>query len=59
MRERVARAGGDPTIVPDEQFKLLRLPAVVDRVGLSRATIYREIKKGNFPRPLVIGGGGP
>ena len=35
--------------------KLLRLPAVVDRTGLSRATIYLMISRGEFPRQKQIG----
>lgn len=34
-------------IAPD---RYLRLDAIVDRTGLSRATIYRQIGSGNFPR---------
>lgn len=33
----------------------LRLPEVVQRVGMSRAWIYDEIKAGRFPRPVKIG----
>jgi prophage regulatory protein len=32
--------------------RLLRLPAVRDRVGLSRAQIYRMINTGDFPAPV-------
>lgn len=30
---------------------ILRLPAVKERTGLSRATIYRKIQSAEFPRP--------
>jgi prophage regulatory protein len=33
---------------------ILRLPAVLARVGLSRDTVYRLIRKGAFPRPLTL-----
>ena len=33
----------------------LRLPEVVQRVGMSRAWIYDEIKAGRFPKPVKIG----
>jgi prophage regulatory protein len=36
--------------------RLLRLPEVVDRVGLSRATIYSMIKRAEFPRPIPLTG---
>jgi prophage regulatory protein len=37
---------------------LLPRKAVEQLSGLSRATIYRLIKLGKFPRPLSIGTGG-
>jgi prophage regulatory protein len=38
-----------------ENAKILRLPAVIERVGVSRPTIYLWIKKGAFPAQLKIG----
>ena len=35
--------------------KLLRLPQVKDLTGLSRATIYRYVDAGDFPRPVKLG----
>ncbi len=35
--------------------KILRLPSVKDRSGLSRSTIYLRIKKGEFPKPISLG----
>jgi prophage regulatory protein len=41
--------------MPAQQpFSLLRLPQVVARVGLSRATIYSLIGKGLFPKPIPL-----
>lgn len=37
--------------------RVLRLREVTRVVGLSRATIYRRIETGGFPRPLRLGGG--
>lgn len=34
---------------------ILRLPAVKDRTGLSRSTIYLHIAKGIFPSPVNLG----
>lgn len=34
---------------------LLRLPDVRARTGLSRASIYAAIKRGDFPRPIALG----
>jgi len=35
--------------------RILRLPAVIERVGLSRSAICARMAKGQFPRPLRIG----
>ena len=35
--------------------KLLALPEVRDAVGLSSATLYRMIERGDFPCPVKIG----
>ncbi len=35
---------------------ILRLPSVKTRTGLSRSTIYLRIAKGDFPKPVSLGG---
>lgn len=35
--------------------RLLRLRDVAFLVGLSKATIYRKLKLGEFPRPVCMG----
>ena len=35
---------------------ILRIREVLSRVGLSRATIWRRVKEGEFPAPLRLGG---
>ena len=32
--------------------KIIRLPQVVERTGISRSLIYRLIKEGNFPEQI-------
>lgn len=39
-----------------DQVRLIRLPEVMSRVSLRRATIYRRISKGDFPKPVRTGG---
>ncbi len=34
---------------------ILRLPAVKERTGLSRSTIYLRIKQGLLPKPVCLG----
>ena len=41
------------TTLPDTH--ILRLPALLARVGLSQATIYRMISSGEFPRSVRVG----
>jgi len=35
---------------------ILRLPAVKQRTGLSRSTIYLRVAEGSFPAPVSLGG---
>lgn len=35
---------------------LLRLPAVCERTGLPKTTIYRLIREGKFPAPIPLAG---
>jgi predicted DNA-binding transcriptional regulator AlpA len=54
MRSRVAASGGDPSCIPDEPVSFLRLREVVKRTGMARATIYRRVADGQFPKPLTL-----
>ncbi len=40
-----------PADIPE---RILRLNAVLDRTGLSRATLYRKINDGTFPAQLKL-----
>ena len=35
--------------------RILRRPAVEAQVGLSRSTLYDQMRAGKFPRPVPIG----
>jgi prophage regulatory protein len=35
--------------------KILRLPNVLDRTGLSRSTVYLRVTEGRVPRPVSLG----
>lgn len=37
-------------------MRVLRMPEVLSRVGLSRSTIWRLIKNKEFPTPIRLGG---
>lgn len=37
-----------------EPDRILRLPTVLQRTGLSRSTLYHKIREGTFPRQLRI-----
>ncbi len=38
-----------------QSLRILRLPEVISRVGLRRASIYLHISKGSFPKPISLG----
>jgi predicted DNA-binding transcriptional regulator AlpA len=40
----------------EAQKKLLNVKEVSDLVGLGVSTIWNQVKKGNFPEPIRIGG---
>lgn len=35
--------------------RIIRLPEVIERVGLSKSTIYQNIQDGTFPKQLKLG----
>jgi prophage regulatory protein len=37
------------------EARLLRLPAVQERVGMGRTAVYDMIRAGKFPRPVKVG----
>jgi len=43
------------TQAPSRDRRLLRLPEVRQKVGLSRSAIYKLISEGQFPRQVAIG----
>ena len=40
---------------PLSTARLIRLPAVQQRVGIGRTAVYEMIKAGKFPRPVKLG----
>lgn len=41
----------------NENERFLRLPEVLSKVGISKATLYDKIKRGEFPGPIKLFGG--
>ncbi|WGW01759.1 AlpA family phage regulatory protein [Vibrio sp. YMD68] len=37
------------------ELRILRLNEVINRVGVSRSTIYVWMQEGNFPKNIVLG----
>lgn len=35
--------------------KIIRLPAVLDMIGMSKPSVYNMIKRGDFPAPIKLG----
>ena len=40
---------------PRPQCRLIRLPEVMDRVGMKRSAIYQRMREGHFPRSRSLG----
>lgn len=45
----------DASGAPAPNRRLLRLPEVRQKVGLSRSAIYKLISEGQFPRQVALG----
>jgi predicted DNA-binding transcriptional regulator AlpA len=49
-------AGRDHPVRPAMLHEeLLRLPAVIRRVGLQKTAIYEKMRRAEFPKPVAIG----
>ena len=55
MTDNQASEGSTPVVRDRRKDRLLRLPAVRDRTGLSTPTIYRRQAEGSFPKSIKIG----
>lgn len=40
----------------DDELRMLRIDRVLELIPVSRVTLYRMIKAGQFPRPVKLGG---
>ena len=36
------------------ETNILRLPAVLDRVGIGKTALYAAVRRGDFPRPVRL-----
>lgn len=43
------------TLDRNNNYRILRLPDVKSRTGLSRSSIYLKLASGSFPRPVSLG----
>jgi prophage regulatory protein len=50
---KIERSRGEPRLATPHE-ELLRLPAVIRRVGLRKTAIYQKIRLAEFPRPVAI-----
>ena len=44
-----------PYVAADDM--VLRIRQVADRLGVARTTVYSWVRKGEFPKPIQLGGG--
>ncbi len=47
-----------PTLPMTTRTRMLKLPAVLERVGFKKSQLYAKIKAGKFPAPVHYGGRG-
>jgi prophage regulatory protein len=47
-------SGSPPSALEGSRLRLLRFPAIQERTGLSRTTIWRLERRGDFPRHHLI-----
>ncbi|MEG3175883.1 AlpA family phage regulatory protein [Sphingomonas sp. RB3P16] len=40
-----------PDVAQSDDIEFLRLPRVIEKVGLGRAEIYQRVAAGSFPKP--------
>ena len=57
MREQF-RSDRSTESVLNSSHVILRTPAVLALIGLSRTSLWRRIKAGDFPPPVLLGGRG-
>ena len=55
FRKSNANGSLEGRILDSNSLRILRLPAVISRLGLSRSTIYDRVGKGLWPRPVPLG----
>jgi prophage regulatory protein len=41
---------------PTPTINIIRLPKLLQKVGMSRSAVYQLAKSGNFPSPIKLGG---
>ena len=51
----MAQTATVPTETNPKHSRILRQPAVTDRIGMSRTTLWRRIREGEFPAPVRLG----
>jgi prophage regulatory protein len=44
-----------PASCTTEPIRILRLPEVMARIGICRASIYNKIAEGSFPKQIILG----
>ncbi|WP_080416789.1 helix-turn-helix transcriptional regulator [Burkholderia ubonensis] len=41
--------------ISNQPRSIMRMPALLERIGLSESEVRRRIKSGTFPRPMKLG----
>jgi len=54
MRKRAIESGLDASKIKDEPIAIWRPKTVIERTGLGRTSIWRGVRDGQFPAPMVL-----
>ena len=57
LNEHLRRNGSSESFL-QSPFAILRMPDVLELIGLSRTSLWRRIRSGDFPAPVKLGGHG-
>ena len=55
MHDHSLKSSSPDNPEPVRPPRLIRLPEVMDRVGLRRTAVYERVKEGEFPKPRSLG----
>jgi hypothetical protein len=55
LRERAISSGADPSVIPDQAFRMLRPREAWEMIGIGKTSFYELVKQGAFQLVPVDG----